>query len=215
VCDSRDQVPFSHRARARGKARDRKILELVERFHFVDSASVARLFMRFKTGPRVAQRRLKALHDAGLLKRNREHFSDAYVYYLGKWSRNYLHWLELLDAYICTWEMYGVQLESFALEQELTIDSIGGGETLRPDAVATIDSKTLLIEIERVPRWSDYAKYAWAWRMGQLPGLVVLFLPSRRRLENRDRVPLVQGVLSGKKQALRLAVEAYEDLFRR
>ncbi|MBS4538234.1 hypothetical protein GOQ27_07150 [Clostridium sp. D2Q-11] len=75
--------------------RDRKVIEFIEKFNVATTNIVAELFY---PSLRVAQNRLKRLTEDKVLKRDRDHFTNQYLYYLKK-PKQLNHCLLLVEFY--------------------------------------------------------------------------------------------------------------------
>lgn len=75
--------------------RDIRAIEFIEKFKVATTDTIAELFY---PNTKIAQRRLKIITDNKLLKREREHFTAQYYYYIRK-SNQLKHSLLLTDFY--------------------------------------------------------------------------------------------------------------------
>ncbi|NLY46814.1 MAG: hypothetical protein GX053_12635 [Tissierella sp.] len=75
--------------------RDRKVLDFIENFKIATTDTIQELFY---PSLKVAQRRLKLLHDNKYIKRDREHFTSQFYYYIRK-PKQLKHSLLLTDFY--------------------------------------------------------------------------------------------------------------------
>lgn len=126
---------------------------------------------RLKHGLRVAQRRLKALYDGGVLRRFRETINDYYVYHLGRKTNKWQHWMHIMEVYLAARKQY---VSRFQVEREVTLDVYGSDVTLRPDAIWQAGDKTIYIEVERQGRQRTLDKYLSAYHSGALDGVVLI-----------------------------------------
>jgi hypothetical protein len=80
--------------------RDQQIIDLVKLTGAVKASHIQRLFMKDKSqGKNIAERRLKALYELGLLHRTRAFINTEYIYYKKKTQLE--HKLCLTEFYVC------------------------------------------------------------------------------------------------------------------
>jgi hypothetical protein len=120
----------------KGSQRDKKILAAIEAHKVMDTDQVTALFFGdIKNGKRVAQKRLKRLHDTGQLKRCRVSVDQPYYYYAGRKPGQIDHTLGLNWIYV--WRISNLQsweaLEHFEHEPDY--------KQIRPDALTVIRNK--------------------------------------------------------------------------
>ncbi|QUH21059.1 replication-relaxation family protein [Alkaliphilus sp. B6464] len=101
--------------------RDREIIKFIEQFKVASTDTIAELFF---PSLRMAQRRLSRLVDYGVLKREREHFTFQYVYYIEK-TKQMQHRLILTEFYR---QIKRLGIEVVKFENEFTFF-----EGIRPD----------------------------------------------------------------------------------
>lgn len=101
--------------------RDREIIAFLEQFKVATTEAIAELFF---PSLRMAQRRLSRLVDYGVLKREREHFTFQYVYYIEK-PKQLHHRLVLTEFYK---EIKRLGIEVVKFENEFTFF-----DGIRPD----------------------------------------------------------------------------------
>lgn len=75
--------------------RDKKVIEFVDKYKIATTDTIAELFY---PNIKVARRRLKAIYDSKLLKRERDHFTAQYNYYTKK-PKQLRHSLLLTEFY--------------------------------------------------------------------------------------------------------------------
>lgn len=157
----------------KGFRRVRDIVEAVERHGVLDAEQIECLIYRgVKSGQRQAQRKLKKLHDANRLRRDRLAVDEPYHYYVAKMQqarhRLATNWIYLwMQGNLKNWE----QLHSWEYEPDYKI--------LRADAMAAVKNKVTgkflfyFIEadlshnpFDKVKKYNDlYAseRYAGSW----------------------------------------------------
>ena len=129
--------------------RDAQAIKYTEQYKVARTSTLAMFYPSY----RVAARRLTAIAEAGELKRERDGWSNEYIYYLKK-PKQMRHALTVTDFY----REFAKQAEivKFVLEPEL------GG--IRPDAAIgfTVGGKSrlALLEVELSNKGFDAEKYA-------------------------------------------------------
>lgn len=103
------------------KERDKNVLEFISTFHVAKTMTLAELFY---PSLRYAQHRLKQMYDNKLLKRDRDHFTSQYYYYIKK-PKQLRHRLIVTDFYLALNRI--ATIEKFT--PEFTVF-----EGIRPDA---------------------------------------------------------------------------------
>ncbi|NBI05749.1 hypothetical protein [Senegalia massiliensis] len=101
--------------------RDKKVIEFIEKFNVATTNIIADLFY---PSLRVAQNRLKRLYADKVLKRDREHFTNQYYYYIKK-PKQIRHNLLLVEFYKEVNKL--IDIEVFKKEFEI--------EDIRPDGL--------------------------------------------------------------------------------
>ncbi len=137
--------------------RDRKVIDFLETFKAATTNTIQELFY---PSLRVTQNRLKLLYDNKLLKRERDHFTSQYIYYVRK-PKQLRHDLLLTDFYR---EMNKiVEIELF--EKEFVIADI------RTDGFVAYKHKNkgyiAFIEVQIANTPLDIEKYEKLYRSGQ------------------------------------------------
>lgn len=137
--------------------RDKKVLNFIEKFNVATTDTIQELFY---PSIRVAQHRLKLMYDNKLLKRERDHFTSQYYYYLRK-PRQLRHSLLLTDFYREINRL--TQIELF--EKEFTIDNV------RPDGLIAYRYKgksyIACIEVQIANIALDVEKYEKLFKSGK------------------------------------------------
>lgn len=75
--------------------RDEQIYEDIAAARFVTSEQIHRLLLPGTKGPQKTNQRLRVLQKAKMIKKKRMGDTGMYVYYSGKWSQNWRHWVLL------------------------------------------------------------------------------------------------------------------------
>lgn len=137
--------------------RDREVIDFVTKMNCASTKTIAELFY---PSLRVAQNRLKLMAENKVLKRDRDHFTNQYYYYIDNKPKQIYHNLLLTDFY----KELSKVAEIVAFKKEFIIEDI------RPDAlvVYTIDGKSYIacveIELSNTP---DIAKYETLDKSGE------------------------------------------------
>lgn len=77
-------------------ARDRKVIDFISEFNVATTSIIQELFY---PSIRVAQNRLKLMYDNKILKRDREHISNQYYYYINRKPKQIYHNILLVKFY--------------------------------------------------------------------------------------------------------------------
>lgn len=129
--------------------RDYEIIDFVKEFKVADTNTISSLFFPSKSA---CQKRLKAMHDAKVLKRARDSLNDCYIYF-HRPPKQLRHSLLVSKFYKILFECSTVI--------KFTVEPIYGD--IRPDAafVYTINSITRLglLEVELSNKGFDWVKY--------------------------------------------------------
>ena len=114
--------------------RDRLIEKEIEVAHFVTSEQIHRLLLPGTKGPQKTNQRLRVLQKEKLIKKRRIGDTGMYVYYSGKWSKNWYHWILLnqvrveLVTQAKSWQKVAVFSREYAYDD------------LRADALVAVDN---------------------------------------------------------------------------
>ena len=137
--------------------RDKKVLNFIEKFNVATTDTIQELFY---PSIRVAQHRLKLMYDNKLLKRERDHFTSQYYYYLRK-PRQLRHSLLLTDFYREINRLTKIEL----FEKELTIEHV------RADGLVAYKYKSkryiAFIEVQIANTPLDVEKYEKLFKSGK------------------------------------------------
>jgi hypothetical protein len=147
------------------QARDLEILRLVHRFRFCLGRHIKTL-CGFE-GARAADRRLKALVEAGYLARKKYMYGIPYLYTVAYKGRILLginkredkirvdritHDIYIIEAIIYFVREHGVLLSSIESEKELHIKDGFGLRRHQPDFVVQLHQQSVAVEIELTPK---------------------------------------------------------------
>lgn len=137
--------------------RDKKVLNFIEKFNVATTDTIQELFY---PSIRVAQHRLKLMYDNKLLKRERDHFTSQYMYYIRK-PKQLRHDLLLTDFYREMNRLTDIEL----FEKEFTIDNV------RPDGLIAYRYKgksyIACIEVQIANIALDVEKYEKLFKSGK------------------------------------------------
>lgn len=137
--------------------RDKKVLNFIEKFNVATTDTIQELFY---PSIRVAQHRLKLMYDNKLLKRERDHFTAQYIYYIRK-PKQLRHDLLLTDFYREMNRLTDIEL----FEKEFTIDNV------RPDGLIAYRYKgksyIACIEVQIANIALDVEKYEKLFKSGK------------------------------------------------
>ena len=180
--------------------RDFEILRLVHRFRFCLGRHI-RVLCKF-TGERASDRRLRALIDAGYLKREKYLYGIPYMYTLSHKGRILLgvnkredrirvdritHDIYILEAIVYFVLKYGVSIADIESEKELHIKDGFGIRKHQPDFVVSSNGKCIAVEVELNPKPKDrmeenirenYMKYdrqIWITNNSKVKSLLKIF----------------------------------------
>jgi len=137
--------------------RDRKVIDFLNTFKVATTDTIQELFY---PSLRVAQKRLKLMYDNKLIKRERDHFTAQYIYYIRK-PKQLRHDLLLTNFYKEMNQL--VKIEVF--EKEIPIGDI------RPDGLIAYRHKKkgfiACIEVQIANKPLDVEKYEKLYRSGR------------------------------------------------
>lgn len=137
--------------------RDRTVIEWLEKFGVAKTDTIAEIFY---PNIKVARRRLKAIYDANLLKREREHFTSQYYYYTKKPQQLY-HKILLTDFYKDLNKKVNIKLfENEYVCEDIRADGLVAYEINNETYIAFVE-----IQISNQPL--DIAKYDRLYRSGK------------------------------------------------
>lgn len=77
------------------RKRYKDVLSLIEKHKYIQTSMIAQELFRFPTGKVKAQQVLKRMTEEGIINRFRVGSRTDYIYYTGKRSQKWWHWLEL------------------------------------------------------------------------------------------------------------------------
>lgn len=145
--------------------RDKKLLRFIEKFRIATTDTIQELFY---PSLRVAQNRLRLMTENKLLKREREHFTSQYYYYIKK-PTQVRHSLLLTSFYRELTKI--AQIEVF--EKEFSIEDI------RPDGLVAYryDNKNYIafVEVQISMQPLDIGKYERLYKSGKYKGYFPVF----------------------------------------
>lgn len=129
--------------------RDKRVLDFISKFRVATTDTIQELFY---PSLRVTQNRLKLMYENKLLKRERDHFTSQYIYYLRK-PKQLRHSLLLTDFYR---EMHKLtKIELFEKEFEI--------ENIRADGLIAYKYKNkgyiAFVEVQIANKGLDIVKY--------------------------------------------------------
>lgn len=137
--------------------KDKEVLQFLEKFKVATTDTISELFYH---NLKWTQRRLKKLYDNKYLKRERDHFTSQYMYYIRK-PKQLRHDLLLTDFYREMNRLTDIEL----FEKEFTIDNV------RPDGLIAYRYKgksyIACIEVQIANIALDVEKYEKLFKSGK------------------------------------------------
>lgn len=77
----------------KGTQRFKQIMEVLEKYHYLETWMLEDLLFKFPSGKTKSQEVMKRLYKQGLVNRYRGDSRDPYIYYIGQRSEKAEHWL--------------------------------------------------------------------------------------------------------------------------
>ncbi len=167
--------------------RDNAISQAVERHGVLNAEQVESMFFNgLSCGKRIAQRRLKRLHDTKRLKRGRMTFDQPYYYYLGKAPGQVEHRLGVNWVYIWiikqlkSWEIlhsleYEVDYKTFRMDALVTVRNKVTGK-LKLFYIEMDRSDNNFNKVQQLNQFYQTKKYLSAWWVAtadRFPAIIV------------------------------------------